>query len=166
MNIFVTDKDAKVSAINLDDKRLVKMVLETAQLLATAITLNGGKATYKPTHLKHPATIWVCQNKANYSWLFDHFISLLDEYTMRFNKKHKCQDLVKEFTEGISYLPEGSLQQFANCTANKSKNISFKHLEEPTEAYKAYLCARWDTDTRIPKWTNRTKPEWYRGIYA
>jgi hypothetical protein len=163
MNIFVSDESFVTAATNLDDKRLVKMVLETAQLLATAIHINNGKASYKPTHINHPATIWVARNKGNYTWLFKHFVALNLEYSFRYNKVHKCAALIKEFLDGVSILPDGDLEQFANCTTNKEKGISFKHIENPVEAYKAYLSARWDTDTRTPKWTNRQKPEWYRG---
>ena len=163
MNIFASDSHARTAAINLDDKRLVKMVLETAQILSTAIHLNNGQATYKPTHIKHPATLWTARNKENYAWLFHHFVSLLNEYTYRYEKSHKCASLGNELLKGILLIPEGKLEPFANCTTNKEKGISFKHVIDPVEAYRAYLSARWDTDTRPPRWTNRTKPEWYRG---
>ena len=61
MNIFVTSNCPKLSAQALDNKRVVKMVLETAQLLSTAIFINSTITydnLYKPTHVKHPCTIW------------------------------------------------------------------------------------------------------------
>lgn len=61
MNIFVTDISPIVSAQALDDKRVVKMILESAQLLSSAIFINSQSIyndIYKPTHLKHPCTIW------------------------------------------------------------------------------------------------------------
>jgi len=59
MNIFVTSNCPKLSAQALDNKRVVKMVLETAQLLSTAIFINSTITydnLYKPTHVKHPCT--------------------------------------------------------------------------------------------------------------
>ena len=79
MNIFVTDPCPKISAQNLDNKRVVKMLLESAQLLSTAITLNGGKGIYKPTHIHHPCTKWVAHSYQNWLWLFRHMCHLQDE---------------------------------------------------------------------------------------
>jgi hypothetical protein len=61
MNIFVTSTCPKISAQALDNKRVVKMVLETAQLLSTPIFINNSDIKYdniyKPTHVKHLCTI-------------------------------------------------------------------------------------------------------------
>jgi hypothetical protein len=46
MNIFVTSDCPKLSAQALDNKRVVKMVLETAQLLSTAIFINNNDIKY------------------------------------------------------------------------------------------------------------------------
>ena len=65
MNIFVTSNCPILSAQALDNKRVVKMVLETAQVLSTAIFINSGityDGIYKPTHLKHSCTIWAAVN--------------------------------------------------------------------------------------------------------
>lgn len=164
MNIFVSDNDPRVAAANLDDKRVVKMVLETAQLLSTAIQLNGGEGPYKSTHTKHPSTIWTAQSKGNFRWLLYHGISLGIEYNYRFKKSHKSYEAILDISDRglIKHIPDGELTQFANCTANQLKGISFKHLEDPIEAYRAYLLSRWATDTRPPKWTNSKPPEWFK----
>ena len=68
MNIFVTSNCPKLSAQALDNKRVVKMVLENAQLLSTAIFINSDiiyNRLYKPTHLKHLCTIWAAESLAN-----------------------------------------------------------------------------------------------------
>lgn len=161
MNIFAVSVDYMLCARALDDKRLNKMTLETAQLLSSAIKINGGIATYKATHLKHPCTIWTASSRANYTWLFFYFKELTHEYEFRFNKVHACSKLTQEFYNNIHIIPDGQLTEFANCTVNKEKNISFKHLTDATQAYKEYLNARWKTDKLIPKWTNRGKPEWH-----
>lgn len=164
MNIFVSDSSPFMSAIYLDDKRLNKMILETAQILSTAVILNGGKAPYKATHTKHPAVIWAASTKGNFDWLLNHGIGLGLEYQERFGKLHKSFSVILDILdkELINYIPEGKQQPFANCTTNKDKGISFKHLNDPVEAYRAYLNARWQTDTRPPKWTKKEPPAWYK----
>ena len=153
MNIFVTDKCPIRSAQYLDDKRVVKMCLESAQLLASAIQLNGGTATYKITHKGHPATIWTAKTKGNYRWVLRHFAALCREYTRRYGKVHKCTEYIKEFTNGINYIPDGGQEKFVNCAANKEHGVSFKHLDDTCLAYQLYLNERWDKDKREPTWS-------------
>lgn len=60
MNIFYLDKDPKLCAQYHCDKHVVKMILESAQLLCTAVNEAAGKevAPYKSTHVNHPCSIW------------------------------------------------------------------------------------------------------------
>lgn len=161
MNIFVSDLNPHVAARNLDNKRVVKMILETTQLLSSAVILNGGnEAPYKLTHKNHPCTKWTANNQSNFKWLIEHGISLCKEYTLRYNKIHKCNVIILEMTNYLKYLPEGNLTPFPNCTTNKEHNISYQHVENTVDAYRFYLNARWKNDKLTPKWTNNTKPEW------
>ena len=66
MNIFYFTKNTRLNSKILDDKRLVKMVLETTQLLSNVLFLYGKKNPYKPTRLKHPCTIWASSSKQNW----------------------------------------------------------------------------------------------------
>jgi len=62
MNLFVPSPEIRPSVEALDDKRVVKMVLETAQLLSTAIRILDPETTlpiYKMTHKNHPVSVWV-----------------------------------------------------------------------------------------------------------
>jgi hypothetical protein len=166
MNIFVTDDSPTLAAKNLDDKRLVKMVLETTQMLCTAINEYGGMTPYKSTHKNHPCNVWARQTKGNFLWLLKHGLALAAEYSKRYDKTHKCELVLRLIDNEclVELLPNGPLQPFANCTANAAKNISFKHIQPVTDAYKEYLMARWATDTRKPTWTNATPPNWYEGL--
>jgi hypothetical protein len=69
MNIFYLDKSPYTCARYHCDKHVVKMILETAQLLCGAHWATGGTAQYKPTHLNHPCAIWVRKSLSNYKWL-------------------------------------------------------------------------------------------------
>lgn len=160
MNIFATSQCPISSAQALDDKRVVKMCLETAQLLSGAITLNGGVATYKLSHKHHPAMKWAAMSRDNYVWLLWHFKALLTEYKKLSGKVHACSKLLNEFDKGIEFLPKGELTPFVNCTENKTKGISYKYVIDVHEAYRLYLKSRIATDVRESSWKNRQKPDW------
>lgn len=145
MNIFATDPSAIKCAEYLDDKRVVKMVLETAQLLATSINLNGGKATYKSTHINHPCAIWARKSQANYLWLLMHFNALLVEYANRFGKRHKCADYFDEFKDGFKLIPKGERTLHPNCTI-------FKEEQDVYKAYRMYMEHKWKNDKIQPRW--------------
>jgi hypothetical protein len=153
MNLFTTSSCPKKSAQFLDDKRLVKMCLETAQLLAQAVRLSGGVATYRISHQHHPVAKFTRSTKNNYLWVLGHFYHLCKEYTRRFKKEHGCEKYLNEFVTGLDFIPYGSLSPFPNCAANSSKGVSYKHVQDVHEAYRLYLSDRWTTDTYTPRWT-------------
>jgi hypothetical protein len=158
MNIFVTSECPVECAKNLDDKRVVKMVLETAQLLSCAIRLNIDETVcdmygiYKVTHKNHPSSIWVRENRANYGWTLKHFKALCQEYTKRYNKRHKCEDKMEAFSMASPVFKNEPRTPFANCAANKDLGLSYKHIEDVTQAYQLYLADRWETDKKTPTW--------------
>ena len=103
MNIFCLDKDPVKAAQMMCDKHIVKMLLESAQLMCTAhreldvscnIMPNIDKMLYKSTHKNHPSAKWVRESAYNYIWLYRHWVAMNDEYKLRYNKKvnHKSFD--------------------------------------------------------------------------
>ena len=102
MNIFYLDKDPVKAAQVQYNKHVVKMILESAQMLCTAHHCYGDKdqvenVPYKQAHLNHPSTVWTRRSKSTYMWLYNHMMALGDEYTKRYGKKHlsitKCEHL-------------------------------------------------------------------------
>lgn len=160
MNIFVTSPDPIECAKFLDDKRVVKMVLETAQMLSTAIhsidpeyhTTNG---LYKPTHKNHPCTKWTIRSLNNFTWVRKHFEALLAEYELRYDRKHASGKLLPAFKGFISEQAYNIPSSFVNCAANESKGINYKDVPDTFVAYRKYLADRWDTDKRQPTWYGR-----------
>ena len=152
MNLFATSTCPIKSAEFLDDKRVTKMCLETAQLLSSALIMNGQPATYKLTHKNHPVSVWCRQTRDNYVWTLEHFKALLNEYKKRYNNVHACSRLIPEFENGIKFIPEGNLQKFVNCAANSTLGISYKGINDTTKAYRLYLEDRWLNDKRTPTW--------------
>ena len=108
MNIFVTDPDPIQSALNLPDKHIVKMPLETCQMLAIIYSdwyygvgqlhkLDG--TPYRTAHgafRNHPCTQWAADNQYNLAWLICHGYALCDEYYARYGKLHTCQDVIQQ----------------------------------------------------------------------
>ncbi len=156
MNIFVTNPCPIQSAHALDDKRVIKMILESAQMMATAISYAGGVTPYKPTHRNHPCSVWIRENSSNYSWALKHFEALCQAYYDRFGKRHKCLDHHSIWQDGANLMAKGDLTPFANCT-------EFKNIEDVHQAYKLQMNKKWKEDKRAPKWTKSNPPGWTNG---
>lgn len=89
MNVFYLDRDPEKAASVQCDQHVVKMILESAQLLSTAHhELDGESPAYKPTHKNHPSAVWARSDVSHYDWLYRHMLALGDEYTRRFGKVH------------------------------------------------------------------------------
>lgn len=164
MNIFVTSKCPFASAANLDDKRVIKMVLESTQLLCTALRELGyqGTVPYKNSHVNHPCSLWVRSALGNYRWLMYHTQGLLQEYTKRYGKTHACQDVFDSLPRDVDNLfPSQEYTPFVNCASHQGYGLSFRHMTDVPLAYRMYLTERWKTDTRAPTWYGSPiKPEW------
>ena len=109
MNIFYLSNCPKKAAQVQYNKHVVKMILETAQLLCTAhIILDEEEADvpYKATHKNHPSAVWVRASAENYFWAYEHMLALGEEYTKRYGKQHltisKCRDVLYTFPKRIS----------------------------------------------------------------
>ena len=91
MNIFHLDKNPKICAEYHCDRHVVKMILETAQMLSTAYRKKFGDNDdlYKTAYPKHPMTIWVGDSGNNFFWSVQLLDQLLYQYTLRYNKVHK-----------------------------------------------------------------------------
>jgi hypothetical protein len=103
MNIFVLDNDPEKAAAAMDCVRVPKMVVESAQMMASALRRHGAtdeqmpltKTTQRPWrggYKNHPCTIWAGDSMDNYQWLANHAIALCIEYNIRFGKTHACQE--------------------------------------------------------------------------
>ena len=111
MNIFYLSHDPVQAAQVQYNKHVVKMILETAQLLCTAHHILGSniKIPYKATHKNHPSAIWVRSSAEAYMWAYEHMLALGAEYTKRYGKEHltiaKCRDVLYTLPNNISNDP-------------------------------------------------------------
>lgn len=148
MNIFVSSPCPVESAKLLDNRRVIKMILESTQLLSTALNVLGASGPYKTTHINHPCSIWTRTSRSNAWWLINHLEALCSEYTARYNKVHKCVEHIQEIKNKINVIPEIGLTPFENCT-------NFKEVNDVYLAYKLALNEKWENDTAKgyePKW--------------
>lgn len=150
MNIFVTSSCPYESAKNLDDKRVVKMALESAQMLCTALNQYGGTTPYKSTHKNHPCNVWVRESRSNWDWLFVHALALCEEYKNRYGKVHKCLNVIQQLLNQRFLIPEGDLTPFPNCSIYKDEENIYK-------AYQMFLDDKWQKDKRVPTWYGEIK---------
>jgi Pyrimidine dimer DNA glycosylase len=154
MNIFALSNDVREAAKWHLDKHIVKMPLETAQLLCTALleTKSVDTTPYKMTHLNHPCSKWARASKANYQWLCSLGIELCTEYTYRYNKRHKCQDVIEWAQSQQLNVDKQDMTPFAQAMPDDFKK------EDGVEAYRSYYIG---AKSHIASWKNRTKPEWW-----
>lgn len=167
MNIFTTSACPVQSALWLDDKRLVKMILESAQILSTVVWRYKGNSNdrsvhsglYKATHTGHPCILWSGRTRANFNWLVDHALAMCVVYNSYSGKTHASQSVINQAKEFKSSVPKGGLQEFANATP--FKGYKFDHLDIHKK-YQKFMIFKWsELDKTSPKWTNRKQPEWY-----
>ena len=118
MNIFVTDPSPTLSARVLPDKHIVKMPLETCQMLSIVCSKKWGHnygelhrldgepyKTEKGAFRNHPCTIWANASLENTWWLLAHGLALCNEYSWRYGKIHSCEKTLEEATEIIPSAP-------------------------------------------------------------
>lgn len=125
MNIFyLSDCPEKAAQVQYN-KHVVKMILESAQMLCTAHHHfnNGDKVLYKKAHYNHPSSIWVRENANHYHWLYKHMMALGREYTKRYNKIHltiqKCKDILSLLPPGLEFK---KFEQPPQCMPDKYKD--------------------------------------------
>jgi hypothetical protein len=129
MNIFYLDNNPVKAAQVQYNKHVVKMILESAQMLCTAhhhytelLSQDDSYIPYKKAHYNHPSTIWCRENSEQYLWLYNHMIALGNEYTKRYNKIHltitKCADILQATPAGI---PLGTFEEPPQCMPEQYK---------------------------------------------
>lgn len=179
MNIFYLDKNPRVAAEYHCDKHVVKMILESAQLLCSAHRFIDGKmhiglsqsgrkqkrwtlddsrenVLYKAGWSNHPSAIWARSHIDHYRYLFDLFSFLIDEYKYRYKgKDHKCQELIPHLIDAPFNINfEGNWQEPPQAMPEECKVPG-----DSVTAYRNYYIMH---KSRFAKWTRRASPEWYK----
>jgi hypothetical protein len=162
MNIFILDEDIQTSAQYHCDKHVVKMTLESAQLLCSAHIAHNLPAPYKMSagHMKHPCAIWARETQDNYFYLWELAKELCTEYSYRYGKVHASQSIIDNLV-WPDFLPKGKRTPFARAfrrdmpVANLEKIIS---CADAVTAYRMYYVL---DKAHFCKWTGRSVPLWF-----
>lgn len=152
MNIFILSTNPKLAARMQCDQHVVKMPLETAQMLCTAFP--NGHAPYKHTHFNHPCNVWLRTSKKNYLWLIEHGIALCDEYKYRFEKEHSSRKVILWCKDNIQEIrfEKRRLTPFAIAMDDSYK------LKTAVASYRNFYLnskskfARWNKNRKAPSW--------------
>jgi hypothetical protein len=156
MNIFVLDNDTKKCAVYHNDKHVVKMILEYAQLLCGAHHMTESKyeIPYKLSHKNHPSAIWTRECIENYIWLCDLGLELCEEYTYRYGKRHKTQDVIEwALVHKPKIKSNNDITPFALAMPDDCK------VGDAVESYRTYYMVE---KRSIANWKNREIPEWFK----
>lgn len=186
MNIFVLHQDATLAALHIDDVRVPKMIVESGQMLATALREHGmdddaltaaGVVTLKgtpwrSTHRNHPCTVWARQTRSNYAWLAEHALALCLAYKERFGKTHGSLPAIEAMCNLTHIIPDGYMTPFPLAMPDDFKEADYK-IDNPRfstlDAQGAVISyRRYYSSKPNVRWTRRPDgaPSWWTGVSA
>jgi hypothetical protein len=152
MNIFYLDSDIEQCARFHCDKHVIKMILESAQILCTVLWMHDIPAPYRPTHVHHPCVKWANESLSNWCWLKKLAGALNEEYKYRFNhtQNHKSYNLILKLEPPP--MKDLGLTPIAQAVPEEFKQA------DPIQAYRDYykLCK-----IHLAHWTKREIPDWF-----
>lgn len=186
MNIFYLHENPKQAASMMCDKHVVKMILESAQMLCTAHRVNDGvmsvitknnhkqkiyvhpnrkmnELLYKATHINHPSAVWVRKNKYHYLWLYEHMLQLNAEYRVRYLHDYdhltitKLSKLLSEPPKNIDSDPHGW------CSPPICMDDQYKVNDDVIASYRNYYLlakrkfATWKLPEKVPTWWHKQR---------
>lgn len=152
MNIFVLDENIAHCARYHCDKHVVKMVLESVQILCTALNKKGFSTPYKSTHENHPCVIWVESSYANFLWLNELAVALNKEYRFRFDKAHDHASIaVLSKIENLRYADLG-LTEYVQAMPEP-----YKVAGDAVTAYRNFYRGE---KRHFAVWKRRPTPDW------
>ena len=162
MNIFVLHKDPIVSARMHCDKHVPKMVVELYQQIGSALRRYGATDDVMPTtkggtplkggYHNHPCTRWVGDSRDNFRWAVQHGLALCEEFKLRYNKPHYCEDGSRMMGELADLIPQGELTEFAQAMPDECRQPNV------VLAYRIYYkvdksrFAKWERGREAPSW--------------
>lgn len=154
MNIFRLSHNPTEAAQMHCDEHVVKMILESAQMLSTALRENGrdDEYLYQPTHVNHPCTQWITHNRHGFEFVHELATALNDEKQYRYGGSHKSYDeVIARMPPRPQCIPDGTDEppqaMDDECKAN-----------DVVDAYRAYYrqekreFATWDNGRDRPDW--------------
>ncbi len=163
MNIFVLSNCPKEAAKMHCDKHVVKMCLESVQMLCSVFYTKGyvGNIPYKLTHKNHPCSIWARNTENNFNWILEHSRALFDEYTKRYKKIHKSQKVLEwcEKNKTVLSFFSKDLEPFPIAIADDKlcRKVEGFDKKDRIEQYRLYYIF----DKPFAVWNHSETPSWF-----
>ena len=173
VNLFVVDRDPIKSAQDLCDKHVVKMPLETAQILSSAFPkeepfeslreVKPRRVLYRQTHLNHKICRWTRETEENFLWTVRHGIGLCVEFRVRYGHAHSSESVILWCMKNVHKLqfPSKGLTEFVQAISPDC------YLDDPVEAYRKYYVlkkshfAKWLKGRQPPQWWHEEKQRYH-----
>lgn len=152
MNIFYLDENMATCARYHCDAHVVKMILESVQILCTVLSMNHIVSPYRPTHQQHPCVLWANKSLSNWILLRQLAEELNQEFRYRFNhlKNHKSYDVITRIP--LPPIHDLGLTEIPQVMPDEYKQ------DNPVLAYRHYFTA---CKSHLAKWTKRGAPYWF-----
>jgi hypothetical protein len=154
MNIFVLDLNPEKCAEYHVNRHVTKMCIEYSQILCSVhhVTNSDYLIPYKLSHKNHPCSIWARECIENYQWLTSLGLHLCQEYTFRYGKRHKSQNVIEwALTHKPKIRKNNQITSFALAMPDEFK------LDNPVSSYRNYYI---NGKTNLLAWKNRPQPYW------
>jgi len=166
MNRFIIDYDVVSIAQSLCDQHIVKMPLEEAQMLCTALWHHEPEYAeendlYKPVHQKHPCTLWAMHSRSNFLYAFNLYDAMLLEYTHRYGKVHGASKHRFALGNAPKFLPELGITKHPQCFSGHDDLKTDEFL--PVNAYRKFYYvdkmrfARYNKGRYMPEWLSEMR---------
>ena len=172
VNIFFLSANPAEAAEMSCDRHSIKMILESAQMLSTNLRLHGydgEEYIYGSTHAKHPSTIWAGKTRANFEWLLEHALALCREYTTRYGKFHKSEEILYRCGDLKHWIPTGSLTVPPKCMGLEYK-IGESTWDDVVASYRNYYQKgkTYMNKGKGPQWNKipAKQPSWFSFLSA
>lgn len=184
MNIFALSPNPQIAAKWHCDKHVVKMIIESAQMLSTAHRMLDGTETrrpsstgktmsrywqlddsredvlYKAVHTGHPCTVWTMESEYHYKWHYLLFKWLCKEYTYRYGKIHSTEtqllDVLKETPKNIKK------DKWNPWPLAMKSNPECMDYSDPVGSYQKFYQTKQDRFSMV--WSKRNTPNWFKKL--
>lgn len=170
MNIFATNLDPFICAMEHNSTHVTKQILENYQILSTVTRKFESErdcaVLYKETHRIHPCVLWAGRTKSNYEWLVALTEALGEVYTVRRGLVHKSEEkLLERLVEPPKGIPHGGLTKHVLCLPDHVAMSNDFDVEKSYQAYVNNKCIEWLQRDKpiVPKWEVEV-PSWISPI--
>ena len=153
MNIFVLDRDLARCARYHCDAHVSKMILESVQILCTALNKKGFVTPYRSTHTAHPCVLWAGESFDNFQWLGELARHLNREYRYRYKRDQDHASIAVLDDISTHHFPALGLTEFVQAMPDQYKM--------PGDAVAAYRQFYLGEKAAFAKWTARRQPPWW-----